>query len=210
MLNRKKIKNLIVEDQVKEDKELVLNSLKEKLDLQLTDERQNKFNRLLKPVVAFACAVVVCVAGYFGYLIADKSAHKNQFYKWKDVSSLNLNAEEYCLAYKFEIREEDLKHFEDIDKSMVIKNYFNGYFIYKNEKEYLVLQDFDKNIYEYEVELSISYEDILKKYEEKYNKSFTNKELNNKYNGLLFEFKEDYLEFYTIKNKEKLSIFVEY
>lgn len=210
MLNRKEIKNLIVEDQVKEDKELVLNSLKDKLDLQLKDEKQNKFNTLLKPLVAFACAVVVCVAGYFTYLVLEHNLYKNQFYLYKDVSSLILKDEEYCLAYNYEIKKEETilvsKYFDLINN----KDYFNGYFIYKNEKEYLVLQDFDKNISEYEVNLSISYENILNEYEEKYNKSFTNKELNNKYNGLLFEFKEDYIEFYTIKNKERLSIFVEY
>jgi hypothetical protein len=70
--------------------------------------------------------------------------------------------------------------------------------------------NYNNNYYEYEIYLKLTPIEVYKMYNLKYNTSFNETNLNDDNSGFLFLIKENGIEFYTRKNNEKLSIFVEF
>jgi hypothetical protein len=79
----------------------------------------------------------------------------------------------------------------------------------QNKKTILVIGNFLEDNF-IELMLKISSEEIINLYNTQYGESFNEINLNDNNSGLLFLIKENGIEFYTRKNNEKLSIFVEF
>ena len=103
MLNKKEknVKNYLLDENIEfsnEDKDIVLNKIKSKINLEVEEKPSFKQKFNLKVVYALVCSLVVCVVGFIGIRVFnDHFVDPN--YVGKDVESLNLDEGDYCLAY---------------------------------------------------------------------------------------------------------------
>ena len=212
MLNRKEkdVKKHLIEDNFEfsnQDKEDILNTIKSKINLEVEEKPSFKERFNLKVVYALVCSLVICIVGYLGIKMINNN-YINPEYKGKDVESLNLKEGEYCLAY---IKYFDYNQYENLISNknidFVFRKDLNGYIISKEEKLTLIIGNY---YFSMDLFLELSAFDIIDKYNLEYKTSFNEVNLNDNNSGLLFLIKENGIEFYTRKNNEKLSIFVEF
>lgn len=215
MLNKKEknVKNYLLDENNEfsnEDKDIVLNKIKSKINLEVEEKPSFKQKFNLKVVYALVCSLVICVLGYFGIKSISGGHLNDPNYRGKNVKSLNLGEGDYCLAYSADFEYEQYNN--------LISNYKINFGYRKKEKAYIVSIDNNllfvfgeyKNNENCKIDLSKSAFEIVQIYNNTYNTSFDEINLNDNNSGLLFGVLEDGIEFYTIKNGLNYSIFVEF
>ena len=115
MLNKKEknVKNYLLDEYIEfsnEDKDIVLNKIKSKINLEVEEKPSFKQKFNLKVVYALVCSLVVCVLGYFGIKSISGGYLNNPNYRGKNVESLNLGEGDYCLAYNSEVKYEQFEY----------------------------------------------------------------------------------------------------
>jgi hypothetical protein len=214
MLNRKEkdVRKHLIEDNFEfsnQDKEDILNSIKSKINLEVEEKPSFKERFNLKVVYALVCSLVICIVGYFGveYIFNDKLIDPN--YVGKDVESLNLEEGEYCLAFAKDLSESKIEILNNKFLLNISLNKINQSYLLSKNNNYKYAINYNNNYYEYEIYLKLAPIEVYKMYNLKYNTAFNETNLNNDNSGLLFGVKENGIDFYTMKNNEKLTLFVE-
>ena len=215
MLNKKEknVKNYLLDKNIEfsnEDKDIVLNKIKSKINLEVEEKPSFKQKFNLKVVYALVCSLVICVVGFIGIIHLGESRFIDPNYIGKDVESLNLDEGDYCLAYSADFEYEQYNN--------LISNYKINFEYRKKEKAYIVYIDNNllfvfgeyKNNEICRINLGQSALDIVNVYNNTYNTSFNEVNLNDNNSGLLFAIEENGIEFYTVKNDLNYSIFVEF
>ena len=180
MFNKKEkeVKKYLLNDEVeftRNDKEDILNNIKSKLNLESQEEKpslKQSFN--LKVVYALVCSVVICVLGFVGYDLISKYTYIDPDYRGKNVESLNLAEGDYCLAFSNEFTKIQADYiYNKYCYSIEYKINMRNYIVIKNDIYYLVVDNGQINEYQLIIK-----ENVLFKYKEKFDISFSINELN--------------------------------
>lgn len=214
MLNKKEknVKNYFLDENIEfsnEDKDIVLNKIKSKINLEVEEKPSFKQKFNLKVVYALVCSLVICVVGFIGIRFFNNN-FIDPNYRGKNVESLNLDEGDYCLAYNTSLSGEEIlclknKYGFDLND----KKTQNSYIINNNGNLELLIKTNDGDLI-LEIYLTLSHNEIYILYNSTYNTSFNESNLNDRNSGLLFGVLENGIEFYTIKNGLSYSIFVEF
>ena len=214
MLNKKEknVKNYLLDENIEfsnEDKDIVLNKIKSKINLEVEEKPSFKQKFNLKVVYALVCSLVICVVGFIGVRVLNNN-FINPNYRGKDVESLNLNDEDFCLAYNLEVKYEQFDYLKQkYAFKFDYKSRTNAYILSLDRRLLFVFGEY-KNSENCEIYLCKSSLEIIEIYNNTYNTTFDEENLNDNNSGLLFGIVESGVEFYTIKNGINYSIFVEF
>ena len=215
MLNKKEknVKNYLLDENIEfsnEDKDIVLNKIKSKINLEVEEKPSFKQKFNLKVVYALVCSLVICVLGYFGIKSIFGGYLNDPNYRGKDVESLNLDEGDYCLAYRLDISQSEIEHLNKFYNLAIVcgkRNYLYLVAVNENYKIIIITNNSNK---EYSISLSKTPKEVYELYNETYGTSFNETNLNNNNSGLLFIVNYNGIEFYTIKNGLNYSIFIEF
>lgn len=215
MLNKKEknVKNYLLDENIEfsnEDKDIVLNKIKSKINLEVEEKPSFKQKFNLKVVYALVCSLVICVVGFIGIIHLGENRFIDPDYFGKDVESLNLDEGDYCLAYNINLSDEEILYLKNkYGFDLNDKKTQNSYIINNNGNLELLIKTNDGDLI-LEIYLTLSHNEIYILYNSTYNTSFNESNLNDRNSGLLFGILENGIEFYTRENNKKLSIFVEF
>ena len=215
MLNKKEknVKNYLLDENIQfsnEDKDIVLNKIKSKINLEVEDKPSFKQKLNLKVVYALVCSLVICVVGFIGIIHLGESRFIDPDYVGKDVESLNLNEGDYCLAYRLDINQTEIEHINIHYKFDIISGKRNNLYLISVNENYKIIIFSNNSHQEYLINLSKTPKEVYELYNETYGTSFNKTNLNDNSSGLLFGIADNGIEFYTRENNKKLSIFVEF
>ena len=214
MLNKKEknVKNYLLDENIQfstEDKDIVLNKIKSKINLEVEKPSfKQKFN--LKIVYALVCSLVICVLGYFGIKAISGGYLNDPNYKGKNVESLNLGEGDYCLAYNTNLSDEEILYLKNKYGFDLNNEKMQNSYIINSKGNLKLLIKANDDVLIFEIYLTLSSNEIYILYNSTYNTSFNEVNLNDNNSGLLFMIIENGIEFYTRENNKKLSIFVEF
>lgn len=208
-------KKLLNEENIefsKKDKDEIFDKIQNELNLDLVSKKKNIRKSLnLKIIYATVCSLVICVLGYVGYELFGKKDFDTPNYKGKDVESLNLDEGDYCLGFSSDLSEEEIyilcfkyNYKFDLTNSNIIIAYI---IVYNFFPSIIINNDLNNPIY---INLLMKCDSIVDLYNSTYQTEFDVESLNGDNSGLLFKIYDNEIEFYTIKNKKRLSLFVEY
>ena len=215
MLNKKEknVKNYLLDKNIEfsnEDKDIVLNKIKSKINLEVEEKPSFKQKFNLKVVYALVCSLVICVVGFIGIIHLGESRFIDPNYRGKNVESLNLDEGDYCLAYNTNLSDEEIIYLKNkYGFDLNDKKTQNSYIINNNGNLELLIKTNDDDLI-LEIYLNFSHNEIYNLYNSTFNTSFNESNLNDRNSGLLFGILENGIEFYTRENNKKLSIFVEF